>query len=523
MSSNQNLWIVRIAPNANYDYTEKYVGLEKIMIGWKDELKINYFDIKDEKAFKKLVKEGLKTNKEEGINKQIDNYLGTICSFNKIKNGDFVIVPTKGSGDLWIGEVVDDKVIKENDDDAGYSKVVKFFNDKKPYKKEDFSREFMATIRSNRTISNASQHLDKTKSIIYKNKKILYFRIGYCDSYCGDSKDVLRGNMKWIQKNDGHEVKNFYNNNGFTYGYVPRVNGLNLRERFGAEKDQESVEGVTVVWYSCKTDNDEESNVIVGWYENATVFAKSSEIEANEMDNGDIINYIARTNIDDAHLILKKDRPKLKRFDKNARRFGQKNVFYGNKKLNLNVLKWISQHKSAKLTDPSIVAIADNFYNKLTNKSSPSGNSSTPSQQYKVLLNEMERVIEPKHHLVEKAFRQYLTKNKYEIMEQKHYIDCIYKDDRNRVYFAELKPYEDENSYKYNLRNAIGQIISYYYAGKDDHKNIGLKVVMGACVKDCNKSESSKKFKEFIEEKYQIEIMHLSFDKIEPFINKDKK
>lgn len=101
--------------------------------------------------------------------------------------------------------------------------------------------------------------------------KILFCNITYMNHYIGNiEKDKPKGGGSWVKKHqDAHEKWNFLNVDGRCYGFVQNKGDEFRIERIdGVSKQAPMIENVTVVW--CALKNGE--TVIVGWYENATVY-----------------------------------------------------------------------------------------------------------------------------------------------------------------------------------------------------------------------------------------------------------
>lgn len=98
---------------------------------------------------------------------------------------------------------------------------------------------------------------------------ILFCNVGWMNKYNGISGDSIERGGKYNNHSIGHEVCNFTNNQGFVFGYVQPVGDSIKIEKLGASKKDEKVEGVTVVWTAGPGSG---GTVVVGWYEDATVY-----------------------------------------------------------------------------------------------------------------------------------------------------------------------------------------------------------------------------------------------------------
>jgi len=89
------------------------------------------------------------------------------------------------------------------------------------------------------------------------------------EKYDGLAGDSLERGGKYNLHSVGHEVCNFTKNRGFVYGYVQPVGEAINIDKLGASRNDEKIEGVTVVWTAGPTSG---GTVVVGWYEDATVY-----------------------------------------------------------------------------------------------------------------------------------------------------------------------------------------------------------------------------------------------------------
>lgn len=102
--------------------------------------------------------------------------------------------------------------------------------------------------------------------------KILFCNITYMNHYIGNiEKDKPKGGGAWVEKHkDAHEKWNFLNVDGRCYGFVQNMGDQFHIERLeGVSKQDLMTENVTVIW--CSRGSKDET-VIVGWYENATIY-----------------------------------------------------------------------------------------------------------------------------------------------------------------------------------------------------------------------------------------------------------
>jgi hypothetical protein len=128
---------------------------------------------------------------------------------------------------------------------------------------------------------------------------VLFLHIGWAREYRGAAGDPPLGKFGFMTNHPGEatgEARNFQVFEKRCYGYAPvRQNSLNLT-RLGGSKDDDHVDGVLVVWTA--TDPAKGGRYIVGWYRNATVYAKMRQHRpAKEPDT------IAEAAAEDCHLV----------------------------------------------------------------------------------------------------------------------------------------------------------------------------------------------------------------------------
>lgn len=100
---------------------------------------------------------------------------------------------------------------------------------------------------------------------------MLFCNVGWMERYQGlRSGDHISGGGAYVKKEGrGHEVCNFSPDKGQLYGYVqPPGKHIDI-DRMGASSDDDSIDGVTVVWTAGPHSG---GTVIVGWYKDAKVF-----------------------------------------------------------------------------------------------------------------------------------------------------------------------------------------------------------------------------------------------------------
>ena len=107
--------------------------------------------------------------------------------------------------------------------------------------------------------------------------RLLFCNIGWAEHYDGRANDAPRRGGSYNDDNIGHEVCNFLPYRGKVFGYVQVAHQGKINiGRLGANKGAESVDGITVVWTAGPDDG---GTVVVGWYNNATVYSEAQALE----------------------------------------------------------------------------------------------------------------------------------------------------------------------------------------------------------------------------------------------------
>ena len=116
------------------------------------------------------------------------------------------------------------------------------------------------------------------------NKRILFCNIGYLEYYDStvDTKPIENGGAYTIKHKTGGEINNFHKyEDGKYYGFVEtgfkndKQNMLHIEKIDSDYKQKDEIPDVTVVF--CARSSSKKKTVIVGWYENATVFRRVKE------------------------------------------------------------------------------------------------------------------------------------------------------------------------------------------------------------------------------------------------------
>lgn len=182
--------------------------------------------------------------------------------------------------------------------------------------------------------------------------KILFCNIGWMQKYNGIKGDSIERGGSYNKNEIGHEVCNFSAIRGNVYGYVQPTGQIKI-DKLGAEKEDEYISGVTVVWTAGPETG---GTAVVGWYKNATVYREYQALETQtklQKDNG-VNGYRVMALASDATLLPPEERTLLiPRAVKGG--IGQSNVWYADspesKKHVARVLKLIDKGFLDELPD----------------------------------------------------------------------------------------------------------------------------------------------------------------------------
>lgn len=170
---------------------------------------------------------------------------------------------------------------------------------------------------------------------------IIFFNIGWMDFYQGIQNDSITGGGKHVQTTGwGHEILNFKKYRNKNYGNV-RVSGQIKLHKLGANKEDDQIDGVTVVWTA--TDPVSSGTYIIGWYKNATVYKEEQKPpeSSNRFYGDERVIYRTVAKMDDCTLLPRDER--VVRIPRGKGGMGQSNIWYAdnNPSLVKSILKYI--------------------------------------------------------------------------------------------------------------------------------------------------------------------------------------
>ena len=166
--------------------------------------------------------------------------------------------------------------------------------------------------------------------------RIVFLNIGWMADYQGPRKDDrAKGGHGYLKEHDGHESYNFKPHRGKFLGYVPGTFDINITKFVGSKADVAT--GMTVVW--CAMHPELKRHVIVGCYENATIFRKLQKGSPWKID-GRTVEHQIEADAKDVHMVRRELRtfpgPGGPRIG-----FGRSVIYYGNEELWMKVPEFI--------------------------------------------------------------------------------------------------------------------------------------------------------------------------------------
>lgn len=182
---------------------------------------------------------------------------------------------------------------------------------------------------------------------------MVFFNIGWMKRYSGTSADdPTLGGFGFLADNEhGAEAFNFLSNaDGYVQGYRPgHARRLNIA-RLGGQKGSDQLDGVLVVWMAREPVS--KRTMVVGWYENATVFA-TAKPGATHALQGVMWPFAVQARASDAHLIPvvgRNFRIQSARTEEGG--FGQSPTWYGSDAINERVWRYIRRVKTGGAKKP---------------------------------------------------------------------------------------------------------------------------------------------------------------------------
>lgn len=169
------------------------------------------------------------------------------------------------------------------------------------------------------------------------------------------SRDITpTGAGKWVKENqDAHEKWNFLNYDGYCYGFVQNKGQFHIEHFEDVRSNAEEVEDTIIIWCAPLTSG---KTVIVGWYENATMYRfyqQSICTTATGIDR----YYFVKAKSEDCYLLPEE----LRIFEIGrasilgmGKGFGQQNYWYADSeyaKTNLipKVLEFLENHRKSRI------------------------------------------------------------------------------------------------------------------------------------------------------------------------------
>lgn len=194
--------------------------------------------------------------------------------------------------------------------------------------------------------------------------RIVFFNIAWMKKYQGLLEDTAVHGGSYVDENEfGAEIFNFQHFRDGVYGFVEPgwepLKCINIT-RLGAQRADQSVSGVLVVWVARHRNNKE--TVVVGWHENAKVYRERQRPPANShrrQPDGQQAPYCVETEKEDCLLIPEDMRDfrilratESRTGNYKAGGIGQSNIWYAQDlygtQIKPQVLQYIAKWKAQK-------------------------------------------------------------------------------------------------------------------------------------------------------------------------------
>ena len=170
----------------------------------------------------------------------------------------------------------------------------------------------------------------------------------YQGLYAGDK--IIGGGSYVKEEGRGHEVCNFAPYREVLYGFVQPPGAQIDIERIGAEPDDDSISGVTVIWTATRPTG---GTAVIGWYKDATVYRdyrRFSTVPTIHRQNG-VDGYWIAAPLNKAKLLPVDVRTlEIPRQVKGG--MGQANVWYADKPESARIVKQVLELISGKRIKP---------------------------------------------------------------------------------------------------------------------------------------------------------------------------
>lgn len=137
--------------------------------------------------------------------------------------------------------------------------------------------------------------------------RVLFCNIAWMKYYNGITEEdkPINGGAYIKENENGGEVYNFRDYNGYCYGFVKLNGDMALEKHYeGVTSNQPYVEDVLVIWVATNKDNETR---IVGWYKNATVYRKEQYEIAFTNPSHDLF-YRIKAKAKDCYLLPEEER-----------------------------------------------------------------------------------------------------------------------------------------------------------------------------------------------------------------------
>ncbi|MEH2703019.1 MULTISPECIES: hypothetical protein [Rhizobium] len=293
---------------------------------------------------------------------------------------------------------------------------------------------------------------------------LLFCNIAWMEYYGGrDPKDPPKGGGGFprTQGYCGEELNFVGCEDGYVYGHFETIKGdvdrqVNI-ERLGAQRREDFLDGVDVVWTAPIEGND--PRCVVGWYKNARLYRFRQKFQglypSERHEKDEIDSFRVRAKIEDAFLLPLKERDEKLTLGRGPGWSGQASWWYAEDTENTEARRFV---RSIRNLINGGAALSGNKP-KGGRKKGRAGEAA--ANEYTRYVLEYEAVVSPRHSQLQKRFEVYLKKTVPGVNFPPSFRDDLrYVDAKGRATMAEIKPTEP-STVRFAIRAAIGQLLDY--------------------------------------------------------------
>lgn len=292
----------------------------------------------------------------------------------------------------------------------------------------------------------------------------LFCNIAWMKNYAGrDKRDPPLGGGGFPRKEGycGEECNFVAADDGYIYGHFETIKKTLDRdvriERLGSSKNDDFVDGVTVVWTAPKRGHD--PRTVVGWFKNARVYRQrqhfNGDYPTGQHGNDEIDSYRVRARIED--VVLLKPAQRTMDLQRGKGWSGQASWWYADDTSDKDARRFVREVLKAVNGGKFAASVPKPKRKSGTGRRA----GSATADDYVRYIKKHEIAVSPLHDRLQKKFQSHLRAR----IPSVKFPDC-FRDDLRYVVpgqtgvMVEVKPTE-QATVRYAIRTAIGQLIDY--------------------------------------------------------------